>query len=125
MSESFFLLLIALLTKHLIVDFPLQAFPYQYKNKGTYGASGWATPRQSSPAGDFSGTGVLRQPDHRDHPCCSRRCNPLPHRLGKGEHQREDRLGSYYQRAVLVAARIGPVLSHADVRLDLVDAQLG
>jgi hypothetical protein len=40
MSESFFLLLIALLTKHLIVDFPLQAFPYQYKNKGTYGHPG-------------------------------------------------------------------------------------
>lgn len=31
------LLLFLLLTKHLIVDFPLQAFPYQYKNKGTYG----------------------------------------------------------------------------------------
>ena len=40
MSEPFFALLIALLTKHLIVDFPLQAFPYQYKNKGTYGHPG-------------------------------------------------------------------------------------
>ena len=40
MSTPFFLLLIALLTKHLIVDFPLQAFPYQYKNKGTYGHPG-------------------------------------------------------------------------------------
>lgn len=29
-----------LFTKHLIVDFPLQAFPYQYKNKGTYGHPG-------------------------------------------------------------------------------------
>jgi hypothetical protein len=26
--------------KHFIVDFPLQAFPYQYKNKGTYGHPG-------------------------------------------------------------------------------------
>jgi hypothetical protein len=30
------LLLLALATKHFIVDFPLQAFPYQYTNKGTY-----------------------------------------------------------------------------------------
>lgn len=29
-------LLTALAVKHFIVDFPLQAFPYQYKNKGTY-----------------------------------------------------------------------------------------
>lgn len=40
MTEPFFWLLISLLTKHLIVDFPLQAFPYQYKNKGTYGHPG-------------------------------------------------------------------------------------
>lgn len=33
-------LLFALLTKHFIVDFPLQAFPYQYNNKGTYGHPG-------------------------------------------------------------------------------------
>ncbi len=26
--------------KHFIVDFPLQAFPYQYRNKGTYGHPG-------------------------------------------------------------------------------------
>jgi len=29
-------ILFALSIKHFIVDFPLQAFPYQYKNKGTY-----------------------------------------------------------------------------------------
>lgn len=33
-------LLFALMTKHFIVDFPLQAFPYQYNNKGTYGHPG-------------------------------------------------------------------------------------
>lgn len=33
-------LFVALATKHLIVDFPLQAFPYQYRNKGTYGHPG-------------------------------------------------------------------------------------
>ncbi len=32
--------LIALQVKHFICDFPLQAFPYQYKNKGTYGHLG-------------------------------------------------------------------------------------
>jgi len=34
------LLLLALTVKHFIVDFPLQAHPYQYKNKGTYGHPG-------------------------------------------------------------------------------------
>jgi hypothetical protein len=34
------LLLILLFLKHFIVDFPLQAYPYQYKNKGTYGHPG-------------------------------------------------------------------------------------
>lgn len=34
------LMMLALVTKHFIVDFPLQAFPYQYKNKGTYGHPG-------------------------------------------------------------------------------------
>lgn len=34
------LILLALFTKHFIVDFPLQAFPYQYRNKGTYGHAG-------------------------------------------------------------------------------------
>ena len=29
-----------LFVKHFICDFPLQAFPYQYKNKGTYGHLG-------------------------------------------------------------------------------------
>lgn len=33
-------LLFWLFTKHFIVDFPLQAFPYQYQNKGTYGHPG-------------------------------------------------------------------------------------
>ena len=32
-------LLFALFLKHFIIDFPLQ-FPYQYKNKGTYGHLG-------------------------------------------------------------------------------------
>ena len=32
--------ILALSIKHFIVDFPLQAFPYQYKNKGTYGHPG-------------------------------------------------------------------------------------
>jgi hypothetical protein len=34
-----FWLLVALFTKHFIVDFPLQT-PYQYKNKGLYGHLG-------------------------------------------------------------------------------------
>lgn len=33
-------LLMLLFMKHFIVDFPLQAHPYQYKNKGTYGHPG-------------------------------------------------------------------------------------
>lgn len=33
-------ILFLLFTKHFVVDFPLQAFPYQYKNKGTYGHFG-------------------------------------------------------------------------------------
>ena len=33
-------LLFWLFTKHFICDFPLQAFPYMYKNKGTYGHPG-------------------------------------------------------------------------------------
>lgn len=33
-------LLFWLFTKHFIIDFPLQASPYQYKNKGTYGHPG-------------------------------------------------------------------------------------
>lgn len=34
------LLLFLLATKHFICDFPLQSFPYQYKNKGIYGHLG-------------------------------------------------------------------------------------
>lgn len=33
-------LLFWLFTKHFICDFPLQAFPYMYTNKGTYGHPG-------------------------------------------------------------------------------------
>ena len=33
------LLILALFTKHFIIDFPLQG-PYQWKNKGTYGHPG-------------------------------------------------------------------------------------
>ena len=33
-------LLMLLFIKHFIVDFPLQAHPYQYKNKGIYGHPG-------------------------------------------------------------------------------------
>lgn len=33
-------LLFFLFTKHFICDFPLQAFPYMYRNKGTYGHAG-------------------------------------------------------------------------------------
>lgn len=36
MMQLFFWFLI----KHFICDFPLQAFPYQYRNKGTYGHPG-------------------------------------------------------------------------------------
>jgi Protein of unknown function (DUF3307) len=32
--------LFLLILKHFICDFPLQAFPYMYKNKGTYGHMG-------------------------------------------------------------------------------------
>ena len=32
-------LLLALFTKHFVIDFPMQG-PYQYKNKGTYGHPG-------------------------------------------------------------------------------------
>lgn len=38
--EQLLLILLLLLLKHFIVDFPLQAFPYQYKNKGTCGHPG-------------------------------------------------------------------------------------
>lgn len=34
------LLFILFQIKHFICDFPLQAFPYQYLNKGTYGHPG-------------------------------------------------------------------------------------
>lgn len=34
------IVLCLLFMKHFIVDFPLQAFPYQYENKGTYGHPG-------------------------------------------------------------------------------------
>lgn len=41
MTATTVLILITLLVlKHFIVDFPLQADPYQYKNKGTYGHPG-------------------------------------------------------------------------------------
>lgn len=33
-------LLLGLFTKHFICDFPLQASPWMYKNKGTYGHPG-------------------------------------------------------------------------------------
>lgn len=39
-SDSIILLFLCLGIKHFIVDFPLQAFPYQYENKGTYGHFG-------------------------------------------------------------------------------------
>lgn len=29
-----------LIVKHFICDFPLQSFPYMYRNKGTYGHPG-------------------------------------------------------------------------------------
>ncbi len=35
-----FWLLFWIFLKHFICDFPLQMFPYQYKNKGTYGHPG-------------------------------------------------------------------------------------
>jgi hypothetical protein len=38
--EQVLLILLLLFFKHFVVDFPLQAFPYQYKNKGTYGHPG-------------------------------------------------------------------------------------
>jgi hypothetical protein len=38
--EQILVVLVLLFSKHFIVDFPLQAFPYQYKNKGTYGHPG-------------------------------------------------------------------------------------
>lgn len=34
------ILITLLLLKHFICDFPLQMFPYQYENKGTYGHPG-------------------------------------------------------------------------------------
>jgi hypothetical protein len=34
------LLLVGFTIKHFIIDFPLQAYPYQYLNKGTYGHPG-------------------------------------------------------------------------------------
>jgi hypothetical protein len=41
MTASLALLILTLLfVKHFVVDFPLQAHPYQYKNKGTYGHPG-------------------------------------------------------------------------------------
>lgn len=40
MNETILLILTMLMIKHFIVDFPLQAFPYQYKHKGTYGHPG-------------------------------------------------------------------------------------
>jgi Protein of unknown function (DUF3307) len=41
MSANLVLLVLMLLAiKHFIVDFPLQAYPYQYNNKGTYGHPG-------------------------------------------------------------------------------------
>lgn len=33
-------LILGLTVKHFVCDFPLQAFPYQYRNKGTYGHPG-------------------------------------------------------------------------------------
>ena len=39
MTITALLILIALFTKHFIIDFPLQ-YPYQWKNKGTYGHPG-------------------------------------------------------------------------------------
>jgi hypothetical protein len=39
LTQVVLLLLLALFTKHFIIDFPLQA-PYQYLNKGTYGHPG-------------------------------------------------------------------------------------
>lgn len=41
MDAIFVLLAITLLSiKHFVVDFPLQSWPYQYMNKGTYGHAG-------------------------------------------------------------------------------------
>lgn len=39
-SLTVLLVMFALITKHFVVDFPLQSFPYQYQNKGTYGHPG-------------------------------------------------------------------------------------
>ena len=39
-TTAVLLLLLGLTIKHFIVDFPLQAYPYQYLNKGTYGHPG-------------------------------------------------------------------------------------
>lgn len=39
-SLTVLLVMFALITKHFVVDFPLQSFPYQYQNKGTYGHLG-------------------------------------------------------------------------------------
>ncbi len=40
MIETAILVMALLGLKHFICDFPLQAFPYMYKNKGTYGHPG-------------------------------------------------------------------------------------
>jgi hypothetical protein len=39
-ANTVLLILLCLMIKHFICDFPLQAYPYQYKNKGTYGHPG-------------------------------------------------------------------------------------
>lgn len=39
-AELALALILGFTIKHFIADFPLQAFPYMYKNKGTYGHPG-------------------------------------------------------------------------------------
>ena len=39
-ATTVLLLLMVFAVKHFICDFPLQAFPYMYRNKGTYGHPG-------------------------------------------------------------------------------------
>lgn len=40
MLETIVIIFVLLVLKHFVCDFPLQAFPYMYRNKGTYGHPG-------------------------------------------------------------------------------------
>lgn len=39
-SHLSLILMLAFIVKHFVCDFPLQAFPWMYRNKGTYGHPG-------------------------------------------------------------------------------------